>query len=105
MTFGDAVESMKEHHAQVIDRTKAERVTYEVAKEAERYLQERRQRTHDKICSDDHDELPQLRLGSATKAIFMAFLTWVSGSILSSKNNSIHTKAAPVLTSCMLHST
>jgi len=28
MTFGDAVDSMEEHHEQKVDRTKAERVTY-----------------------------------------------------------------------------
>ena len=35
MTFGDATDSMREQHGQNLDRTKAERVTYTVAREAE----------------------------------------------------------------------
>ncbi len=42
MTFGDAVDSMVEHHGQGVDRTKAERVTYQVGREAQEYLQQRR---------------------------------------------------------------
>lgn len=60
MTFGDAVDSMKEHHDQHVDRTKAERVTYQVAQEAEIYLKERRERTREKLRCGEHDEVEQL---------------------------------------------
>lgn len=42
MTFGDAVDSMQEHHGQALDRTKAERITYRVGEQAATYLGERR---------------------------------------------------------------
>ena len=41
MTFGDAVDSMKEHHAHSIDRTKAERITYQAGYKAEEHLEQR----------------------------------------------------------------
>jgi hypothetical protein len=42
-SFGDGAKEMKEQHGQEVDRTRAERVTYQVAKEAQQYLQERLQ--------------------------------------------------------------
>jgi hypothetical protein len=60
MTFGDAVESMREHHDQVIDRTKAERVTYDVAREAEAYLKQRRDKAKERLCSGEHEGVAQL---------------------------------------------
>jgi hypothetical protein len=47
MTFGDAVDSMQEHHGQELDRTKAERVSYRVGEQATQYLAERRTQARD----------------------------------------------------------
>jgi len=60
MTFGDAVDSMKEHHDQYVDRTKGERVTYQVGSEARIYLKERRDRAREKLRAGEHDEVEQL---------------------------------------------
>jgi len=60
MTFKDAVTSMKEHHEQKVDRTKAERVTYAVAREAEAYLEERRQGAKERLDSGEHEGVKQL---------------------------------------------
>ncbi len=60
MTFGAAVDSMEEHHEQKVDRTKAERVTYRVGEEAQRYLQERRDSARDKLRSGELDGVEQL---------------------------------------------
>jgi hypothetical protein len=43
VTFGDAVDSLREQHGQDVDRTQAERITYRVGDEAEAYLAERRE--------------------------------------------------------------
>lgn len=60
MTFGDAVTSMKEHHDQTVERTKAERVTYAVAREAQRYLQERRDAAKEKLHGGETEGVAQL---------------------------------------------
>ena len=60
MTFGDAVVSMREHHEQQVDRTKAERVTYRVGREAEAYLQQRRQRAGEKLRCGEQEGAQQL---------------------------------------------
>lgn len=60
MTFGDAVESMNEHHGQAVDRTKAERVTYAVAREGEAYLQQRRNTARTRLQSGEHEGTEQL---------------------------------------------
>jgi len=60
MTFGDAADSMKEHHDQYVDRTKAERVTYQVGRDAEIYLKERRKNVREKLRAGNHDEVEQL---------------------------------------------
>ena len=60
MTFGDAVTSMQEHHAQEVDRTKAERVTYAVARDAQTYLAERRDRAKERLRSGEHQGVAQL---------------------------------------------
>lgn len=60
MTFGDAVDSMEEHHNQEVDRTKAERVTYNVGRDAEEYLEERRKRAREKVRSGEHYAVEQL---------------------------------------------
>jgi hypothetical protein len=60
MTFGDAVDSMSEHHDQEVDRTKAERVTYQVGREAEEYLRQRRHQAREKLRSGEHDSVEQL---------------------------------------------
>ena len=60
MTFGDATDSMREHHGQDIDRTKAERVTYAVARDAELYLAKRRDEAHDKLLSGERTGVEQL---------------------------------------------
>ena len=60
MTFGDAVDSMNEHHDQQVDRTKAERVTYAVAREAQEYLRHRRQQTRQNLCSGEDSGAAQL---------------------------------------------
>ena len=59
MTFGDAVDSMLEHHNQKVDRTKAERVTYQVGHEAQEYLQQRRQQARERVRSGEHDWVKQ----------------------------------------------
>src|SRR5487761_2787750 len=43
MTFGDAVDSLREQQGQEIDRTQAERITYRVCDQAAAYLAERRE--------------------------------------------------------------
>lgn len=53
MTFGDAVNSMDEHHGQTLDRTKAERVTYEVGEQAKEYLGARRAKARDARLSGE----------------------------------------------------
>lgn len=60
MTFGDATQSLAEHHGQNIDRTKAERVTYAVAREAEVYLAERRASAKERLRSGEHEGPAQL---------------------------------------------
>lgn len=60
MTFGDAVVSMSEHHEQRVDRTKAERVTYQVGREAQEYLQQRRHQARQKVRSGEHEGVEQL---------------------------------------------
>jgi hypothetical protein len=60
MTFGDAVESMREHHDQEVDRTKAERVTYSVARDAETYLRERRDKAKERLRSGEREGVEQL---------------------------------------------
>jgi hypothetical protein len=60
MTFGDATVSMKEHHDQEVDRTKAERVTYAVAREAELYLAERRDKVREKVRGGEDAGAKQL---------------------------------------------
>jgi hypothetical protein len=60
MTFGDAVASMKEHHEQTVDRTKAERVTYAVARDAEVYLAERRKLVRERHRSGEMPGVEQL---------------------------------------------
>jgi hypothetical protein len=60
MTFGDAVDSMREHHDQQVDRTKAERVTYAVAREAEAYLKARRDKAKERLRSGEHAGAEQL---------------------------------------------
>lgn len=42
VTFGDAVDSLREQHGQDVDRTQAERITYRVGDEADAYLSQRR---------------------------------------------------------------
>ena len=44
LTFGESAKQMEEHHGQEMDRTKLERVTYNVGEEAVEYLAERRDR-------------------------------------------------------------
>jgi hypothetical protein len=60
LPFGDFVESTREHHNQNVDRTKAERVTYSVAQDAEAYLTERRKKARDKARSNDSSDVDQL---------------------------------------------
>jgi hypothetical protein len=60
MTFGDAVVSMSEHHDQQVDRTKAERVTYQVGREAQEYLKQRRHQARERLCSGEHASVEQL---------------------------------------------
>ncbi len=60
MTFGDAVDSMREHHDQRVDRTKAERVTYEVGRQAQEYLQQRRHKARERNRSGEHECVDQL---------------------------------------------
>jgi hypothetical protein len=51
---------MKEHHNQYVDRTKAERITYQVGREAEIYLKERRINSREKLRAGAHDAVEQL---------------------------------------------
>jgi hypothetical protein len=60
MTFGDATDSMCEHHDQQVDRTKAERVTYQVGRAAQEYLSERRQQARQRLHSGEDDGVDQL---------------------------------------------
>jgi hypothetical protein len=60
MTFGDAVISMQEHHGQALDRTKAERITYEVGEQAKTYLAQRRAKARDTGHSGEGEMAPQL---------------------------------------------
>jgi len=60
MTFGDAVDSMVEHHAQKVDRTKAERVTYRVGHAAQEYLQQRRNQARQKLRCGEREGVEQL---------------------------------------------
>jgi hypothetical protein len=60
MTFGDAVDSMKEHHGQALDRTKAERITYRVGEQAAAYLSERRTKARDAQLSGEGEMASQL---------------------------------------------
>jgi len=60
MTFGDATVSMQEHHGQEIDRTKAERITYAVARDADGYLAERREKARERLRSGEHKGVEQL---------------------------------------------
>lgn len=47
MTFGDAVNSLREQQHQELDRTQAERITYQVGEEAEVFLAQRREQARD----------------------------------------------------------
>ena len=60
MTFGDAVVSMREHHCQDVERTKAERITYQVGREAEIYLQERRNDARQALNSGEKQGAEQI---------------------------------------------
>jgi hypothetical protein len=60
MTFGDATDSMREHHNQHIERTKTERMTYSVAHDAEIYLQKRRKEAQEKLHSGEQAGVAQL---------------------------------------------
>lgn len=60
MTFGDATTSMAEHHEQEVDRTKAERVTYAVARDAQVYLAERRHQAKERLHSGEQAGVAQL---------------------------------------------
>ena len=60
MTFGDAVDSMQEHHGQALDRTKAERITYRVGEQAAAYLGERRAKAREEQLSGEREMAPQL---------------------------------------------
>ena len=60
MTFGDATTSMKEHHDQQVDRTKAERVTYQVGREAEEYLRLRRNQAREQLRCGEHGGVEQM---------------------------------------------
>jgi hypothetical protein len=62
MTFGDATNSMDEHHGQTLDRTKAERMTYRVAEQAKEYLGERRAKARDARLSGEGTKEEQLVL-------------------------------------------
>ena len=48
-SFGEAAQQMEEQHGQPVDRTRAERVTYEVGKEAQRYLLARRTKAVERV--------------------------------------------------------
>jgi hypothetical protein len=52
-SFGDGAKEMKEQHGQEVDRTRAERVTYQVAKEAQEYLQEQRQQEMKRVSNNE----------------------------------------------------
>jgi hypothetical protein len=60
MTFGDAVDSMQEHHGQALDRTKAERITYRVGEQAAAYLSERRAKAREAQLSGEGAMAQQL---------------------------------------------
>jgi hypothetical protein len=60
MTFGDAVDSMQEHHRQTLDRTKAERITYHVGEQAAAYLGERRAKAREAQLSGEGEMASQL---------------------------------------------
>ena len=60
MTFGDAVDSMQEHHGQALDRTKAERITYRVGEQAAAYLGERRAKAREQQLSGEGPMASQL---------------------------------------------
>lgn len=60
MTFGDALASMQEHHNQPVERTKAERVTYAVARDAQAYLTQRRLQGRKHLHSGERDDADQL---------------------------------------------
>jgi hypothetical protein len=75
MTFGDATESMREHHHQDIDRTKAERLTYAVAREAERYLAERRTEAKEQLRSGEKAGVEQLVFTADGGAVPVGTLT------------------------------
>jgi hypothetical protein len=53
MTFGDAMSSMAEHHGREMDRTKAERVSYQVGEQATEYLAQRRKKARDALLSGE----------------------------------------------------
>jgi hypothetical protein len=69
MTFGDAVLSMREHHDQDVDRTKAERVTYRVGREAEAYLRARRKQAEQTLRSGEREGVEQLEFTADGGAI------------------------------------
>lgn len=48
-SFGEAAEQMKEQHGQEVDRTRAERVTYQVGQQAQRYLLARREKEFGRV--------------------------------------------------------
>lgn len=60
MTFGAATESMHEHHSQDIDRTKAERITYAVARDAQDYLAKRRREAKELLLAGEHKSVDQM---------------------------------------------
>jgi hypothetical protein len=62
MTFGDAVSSVEEHHGQTLDRTKAERMTYQVGEQAKEYLGLRRAKARDAGLSGEGAAEEQLVL-------------------------------------------
>jgi hypothetical protein len=64
MTSGDATKSTREHHGQEIDRTKAERTTYAVGRDAEVYVTERRDKAREKIRSGLKTEVCKLPKGT-----------------------------------------
>ncbi len=63
LTFGETVIQMQEQHQQEVDRTKAERVTYEVGRQAQQFLAEKRKEVQRVAQSEGrHDGVTQLQL-------------------------------------------
>jgi hypothetical protein len=76
-SFGDGAKEMKEQHGQQVDRTRAERVTYQVAKEAQQYLAQRRQQEMQRVSSDERatQGVPTLTLTADGGAVPVGKLT------------------------------